>query len=156
MIPGETPQEQFRLILLTVVAQAYSAAGYELDDRPSQWAGGLYRFLRPFEDGAYAGLLGGIEYQHLYYPDGEFGRFKITLARTALPGQTLPQGQQPLRRSLSVLVVSDFGVQVLPEADYWWSYGSVTELGAALAESGNLAVGYGMPWLSGDLLPPGQ
>ena len=25
---------------------------------------------------------------------------------------------------------------------------------AALAEAGHLIIGYGMPWLSGDLLPP--
>jgi hypothetical protein len=30
----------------------------------------------------------------------------------------------------------------------------MTELGRALGEAGSLAVGYGMPWLSGDLTPP--
>ncbi|MCK6578706.1 MAG: hypothetical protein L6Q98_11430 [Anaerolineae bacterium] len=151
----ETPQGAFRRVLLTVVDQAYGAAGYALDERPTQWAGGLFRFLKPLTAGAFAGMFGVIEYQHLYYPEDGFGRFRITLARTAQPGQAVPPGQQPTRRLLSVLVGGDFGVRLLPELEYWWSYAGVPEMGEALAESGRLAVGYGIPWLAGDLLPPG-
>lgn len=151
--PADSPHERFRLILLTVVSGAYTAAGYLLDDRPTQWAGGLFRFVKPFEEGTFAGMLGVIEYQHLYYQEGDFGRFRITLARTGQPGRTPIPGQQPIKRTLSVLVVEDFQVGILPEPEYWWSYENVTEMGTALAESGHLAVGYGMPWLSGDLMP---
>jgi hypothetical protein len=28
------------------------------------------------------------------------------------------------------------------------------ELGKALAEAGHLVIGYGIPWLAGDLVPP--
>ena len=40
------PQEYFRLILLTVVGQAFGAAGYPLEERETQWAGGLFRFVK--------------------------------------------------------------------------------------------------------------
>src|SRR5689334_15371593 len=43
---SQSPQESFRLLLLTVVGQAFSAAGYTLEERPTQWAGGLFRFAK--------------------------------------------------------------------------------------------------------------
>jgi hypothetical protein len=55
---------------------------------------------------------------------------------------------------LSELVVGDFGVNILPSADHWWTYSDTDSLGHALAEAGHLAVGYGMPWLAGELEPP--
>jgi hypothetical protein len=58
------------------------------------------------------------------------------------------------RRDLSALVVQDFGVPVLPSASYWWTYRDVAELGRALAEAGHLIIGFGIPWLSGELPPP--
>jgi hypothetical protein len=69
-------------------------------------------------------------------------RFRVTLSRS-----------DGLRRDLSTLVVDDFGVAILPTANYWWNYRDVQSLGNALAEAGHLVVGYGMPWLSGDLTP---
>jgi hypothetical protein len=156
MIPNEDPQERFRQALLTVVEQAYRAAGYALDDRPTQWAGGLFRFLKPLAEGPHAGMVAAIEYQHLYYLEDGFGRFRITLARTASPGRSLTPGQQPIRRLLSVLVGADFRVRILPELEYWWSYAGSEELGDTLAQSGRLAIGYGMPWLAGELTPPGS
>lgn len=142
---AQTPQESFRLILLTVVGQAFSAAGYELEDRPTQWAGGMFRFSKPFDDGT----VGIIEFQLLAYVVTEFAeptpsRFRVTLSRT---------GAKPFKRTLSALVVQDFGVAILPDADHWWTYTDVTSLGKALAEAGHLVIGYGIGWLSGELKP---
>jgi hypothetical protein len=137
---SQTPQEYFRTILLTVVGQAFSAAGYSLNERPVQWAGGLFRFSKPL-DGATA----TIEFQMLGYADMP-SRFQVILSRT--PGR-LPA----VRRTLAALVYEDFGVPILPSADHWWTYVNVDQLGRALGEAGSLAVAYGMPWLSGELTP---
>lgn len=150
MQASQTPQEYFRLLLLTVVGSAYNAAGYELEDRPTQWAGGLFRFSKPLENG----LFGFIEYQLLAYSEDRPSRFRVTLTRSDHENPTLPS-QHPAyaRRLLSALVVEDFNVPILASADHWWQYANVTELGAALAEAGHLVVGFGMPWLSGDITP---
>ena len=148
MQSAQSPQDEFRLILLTVVQGAFTAAGYHLIERPVQWAGGLFQFVKQLESGA----LASIEFQHLYYREGGPSRFTVTLSRSAAPdgSSALPA----VRRSLSALVVEDFGVAILPSADHWWVYRNVTELGRALGEAGSLAVAYGMPWLAGELLPP--
>lgn len=150
MQASQTPQEYFRLLLLTVVGSAYNAAGYELEERPTQWAGGLFRFSKPLENG----LFGFIEYQLLAYSEDRPSRFRVTLTRSDHENPTLPS-QHPAyaRRLLSALVVEDFNVPILSSADHWWQYANVTELGAALAEAGHLVVGFGMPWLSGDITP---
>jgi hypothetical protein len=150
MQASQTPQEYFRLLLLTVVGSAYNAAGYELEERPTQWAGGLFRFSKPLENG----LFGFIEYQLLAYSEDRPSRFRVTLTRSDHENPTLPS-QHPAyaRRLLSALVVEDFNVPILASADHWWQYANVTELGAALAEAGHLVVGFGMPWLSGDITP---
>lgn len=151
-----SPQEYFRLLLLTVVGQAFGAAGYELEARPAQWAGGLFRFVKVFDNGLY----GFIEFQHLHYADTEFSsgipsRFRVTLVRSDRPSASMASKHPAYaRRLLSALVVEDFGVAILPSADHWWTFSSTTQLGSALAEAGHLTVGYGMPWLSGDLTPP--
>lgn len=142
--PHATPQEYFRLLLVTVVGQAYRAAGYLLDERPVQWAGGQFRFVRPLE----ADQQHSIDYQLLTYQDTEWSanapsRFRVTLSRA-----------DGARRTLSQLVVADFGVAILPSADHWWTFHTTDDLGHALAEAGHLVVGYGMPWLAGDLVPP--
>lgn len=148
---GQTPQEYFRLILLTVVGQAFSAAGYELEDSPVTWAGGLFRFRKALPDGLY----GFIEFQHLHYIEGRPALFRVTLIRTDQPSATAPSGHpRAARKLLSTLVVQDFGVNILPSADHWWSFRNVTELGRALGEAGSLAIGYGIPWLAGELTPP--
>jgi hypothetical protein len=152
----QSPQEYFRLLLLTVAGQAFSAAGYELEERPAQWAGGLFRFVKAFDNGLY----GFIEFQYLYYADTEWSsgvpsRFRVTLVRSDNPNASAASKHPAyVRRTLSELVVEDFGVAILPSADYWWTYSTTAELGAALAEAGHLAVGYGIPWLAGDLAPP--
>ena len=132
---AQSPQEYFRLILLTVVGQAFGAAGYMLDERPTQWAGGLFRFVNPSDEGQHV-----IEFQLLAYTEDMPSRFRVSLSRA-----------DGARRTLSALVVDDFDVPILPSADHWWQFRDVTELGKALAEAGHLAVGYAMPWLSGDL-----
>lgn len=140
----QSAQDEFRLILVTVVEAAFNAAGYRLIERPVQWAGGLFEFSKALASGATA----TIAFQHLIYKEGGPSRFQVALARAAAPGRPAA------RRALSALVVDDFGVAILPSADHWWTYHNVTELGRALGEAGSLAVAYGMPWLSGDLLPP--
>lgn len=139
-----TSQDQFRAILLTVVGGAFRAAGYELDETPIQWVGGQYRFIKAMADET----MTTIEFQNLIYQDNEWAsgnpsRFRVTLGQS-----------DGGRRDLSALVVDDFGVAILPSGRHWWSYRTLQELGHALAEAGHLIVGYGMPWLSGDLKPP--
>lgn len=155
MSNAQSPQEYFRLLLLTVVGQAFTAAGYALEDRPVQWAGGLYRFAKPLDGGLHA----FIEYQLLAYADTMWAsrqpsRFRVTLTRSDQAAPSLPsQHPQFVQRDLSTLVVEDFGVAILPSSDYWWTFANTTELGNTLAEAGHLVIGYGMPWLSGDLTP---
>jgi hypothetical protein len=152
----QSPQEYFRLLLLTVVGQAFSAAGYELEERPPQWAGGLFRFVKTLDNGLY----GFIEFQYLHYADTEWSsgvpsRFRVSLIRSDQPNASIASKHpDAARRTLSELVVRDFGVAILPSADHWWTFHNTTELGNALAEAGHLVVGYGMPWLAGELAPP--
>lgn len=140
----QSPQDYFRMILLTIVGQAFAAAGYRLEERPIQWTGGQFRFAKVLDNG----LQAFIEFQLLAYSDTAFApktpsRFRVNLRRS-----------DNLQRTLSALVVEDFGVAILPSVDYWWTFSSTETLGRALAEAGHLIVGYGMPWLAGDLVPP--
>lgn len=135
--------DSFRELLLTVTGQAFAAAGYELADQPMKWANGQFRFHKALPDGNTA----TIEFQHLTYADTEWAsgnpsRFKVTLLRS-----------DGLKRDLSALVVTDFGVAILASAAHWWTYRDIASLGRALGEAGSLAVAYGMPWLAGDLSP---
>jgi hypothetical protein len=132
-------QEYFRTLLLTVVGQAFTAAGYLLEDSPMQQAGGLYRFSSANATITFQNLL----YQDTEWSSGSPSRFRVILSHS--------DGRQ---RDLSALVVEDFGVAILPSGSHWWAYRDTTSLGHALAEAGHLAIGYGMPWLTGDLLPP--
>jgi hypothetical protein len=141
---GQSAQEYFRVILLTVVGQAYAAADYALEERPIQWAGGQFRFTKALRSDRTA----TIEYQLLAYEDNTFSsgqpsRFRVTLMRS-----------DGLRRDLSALVVDDFGVAILPSSAHWWTFRTTDELGRALAEAGHLTIGYGIPWLAGELTPP--
>jgi hypothetical protein len=136
-------QDYFRTLLLTVVGQAFTAAGYVLEDSPMQQAGGFYRFTRTMENGLTAAII----FQSLIYQDTEWSsgmpsRFRVTLSRS-----------DGIQRDLSTLVVEDFGVAILPAANYWWNFRDTTTLGNSLAEAGHLVIGYGMPWLSGNLVP---
>jgi hypothetical protein len=154
-VNNQTPQEYFRLILVTVVGQAFGAAGYVLEERPMQWAGGMFRYTTPLPNG----LHGFIEFQLLAYVDSEWSsgqpsRFRITLIRSDSPTAAPSTHTHYARRTLSALVVNDFGVAILPSADHWWTFRDTETLGHALAEAGHLVVGYGMPWLAGELMPP--
>lgn len=150
-----TGQEYFGTLLRTVAGQAFSAAGYQLRDAPLQWAGGKYRFVKALP----AGFFGLIDFQVLVYSDtswsaGAPSRFKAQLTRSP-DSHGLARGCSGyVSRSLSQLVVVDFGVAILPSADHWWRFHDTESLGAALAEAGHLVVGYGMPWLEGELIPP--
>ena len=73
-------------------------------------------------------------------------RFRVTLIRK---GQS-----KTTTRTLSQLVVQDFSVAILPSADHWWEFHNTDSLGKALAEAGHLIIGYGIPWLAGDLKLP--
>jgi hypothetical protein len=76
----------------------------------------------------------------------------VHLIRSDQPNAT--SGAHYVKRSLSALVVTDFAVTILPNADHWWTYKDTQGLGKALAEAGHLTIGYGIPWLAGELLPP--
>ena len=66
---SQSPQDYFRLLLLTVVGQAFTAAGYTLEERPAQWSGGLFRFTKPLENTMSA----FIEYQLLAFENEGHG-----------------------------------------------------------------------------------
>ena len=153
---SSSPQEYFRVILMNVVGQAYNAAGYTLEDQPLKWAGGQYRFKKALGDDLY----GFIEYQLLAYVDTEWSagmpsRFKVIVTRTDKSDPSQPSDHKDyVRKDLSVLIVDDFNVAILPSANHWWGFKTTDELGKTLAEAGHLVVGYGIPWLAGELEPP--
>lgn len=155
---GEARQPQqayFLTMLRTVAGQAFDAAGYVLQRAPLQWAGGKYRFLKDFDDGWY----GLIDFQVLIYSDtmwatGGASRFQVRLTRTGNRFGLASGDDSIVTRNLGELVVADFGVNILPSADHWWSYTNTDSLAHGLAEAGHLIVGYGIPWLAGDLMPP--
>lgn len=152
----QSAQAYFRMLLLTVVGQAFTAAGYELEENIMQQAGGRFRFVKALAND----LLGFIEFQVLVYSENEWvsgapSRFRVMLIRTDQPSPYAASDHpQHAQRNLSALVVEDFGVAILPSADHWWTFRGTEELGKALAEAGHLIVGYGIPWLAGDLRPP--
>lgn len=148
-------QDYFRALLQTVLGQALSAAGYQLQEAPLQWAGGKYRFAKAFPDG-FTGL---IDFQVLVYSDtmwsaGAPSRFHVQLTRARDTHGLASDSSAHVTRGLSQLVVEDFRVAILPTADHWWRFHDTATLGAALAEAGHLLVGYGIPWLAGELIPP--
>jgi len=141
----EAGQAAFRELLLTVLGQALGAAGYKLQNNPLQQMGGRFAFLRTLAPDDSASIV----FQALIYSDTAWSarapsRFSVHLAR--------PSRLQS--RSLSQLVVTDFALPILPSANHWWNYRDRASLGKALAEAGTLLVGYGLPWLAGELDPP--
>ena len=151
----QSQQDYFLSILTTVVGQAFQAAGYFLEESPMQWVGGRYRYVKQLDESFRA----YIEFQVLIYASNEWvsgqaSRFQVTLIRSDQPGGRPGAHPRYAKRSLPELVVEDFGVAILPSAAHWWSFDNVDSLGHSLAEAGHLAIGYGMPWLSGELLPP--
>ena len=147
-------QDYFRIILHTVMGQAFTAAGYELKEEPMNWLGGRFRYIKPLENGISA----YIEFQVLVYNDTEWtgkqpSRFRVNLVRSDKAGGKASKHEDYVKRSLSQLVVEDFAVTILPSADHWWTFTDTDSLGQTLAEAGHLIIGYAMPFLTGDLLP---
>lgn len=153
----QSQQDYFRTILRTVVGQAFDAAGYHFKHSPMQWLGGKYRFEKQLA----GDLHGFIDFQALIYADnmwssGMASRFMVQLTRSDDPSGKPSDHPEYVTRSLSQLVVADFGVNILPDYDHWWTYRDTESLGNGLAEAGHLIVGYGIPWLSGDLTLPNR
>ena len=143
MAAAEEAVASFRLLLLTVLGQALTAAGYALEEDEVSQANGRFRLHHRNS----AADERAIEFQLLAGVANEWApqmpsRFRVTLIR----------GDQ--RRTLGALVVTDFDVPILPSAEHWWDWRDSVGLGAALAEAGHLLVGYGIPWLAGELEPP--
>ncbi len=150
----QSPQEYFRTMMHTVLGQALNAAGYKLRQERMKWIGGRFRYSKALTDD----LTGFIEFQVLIYNDNAYAagmpsRFQVSLYRSDRAGGQPSKHPQYARRTLSQLVVEDFGIDILPTADHWWTFKSTDELGAALAEAGHLVVGYGIQWLAGELSP---
>lgn len=147
-------QEYFRTLLHTVVGQAFEAAGYTLKEEPFRWINGRFRYEKVLDDG----FIAYMEFQVLVAADnmwsaGMPSRFTVTLYRSDQPGGRPSNHDRYARRLLSMLVVDDFGVDILPDREYWWEFRDTESLGKALAEAGHLVIGYGMPWLAGELSP---
>lgn len=141
-------QDYFRTILHTVMGQALSAAGYQLKDEPMNWLGGRFRYVKSLDND----LSAYIEFQVLVYNDTEWSsrqpsRFRVNLVRSDKAGGKPSQHEKYLQRSLSQLVVEDFGVAILPSADHWWTFTDTDSLGQSLAEAGHLIVGYALQFL---------
>jgi hypothetical protein len=89
------------------------------------------------------------------WASGNPSRFRVMFTRSDQSHPGVPSRHPDYtRRSLSALVVTDFGVAILPDADYWWEFRATQQLGIALAEAGHLVIGYGIPWLASELVPP--
>jgi hypothetical protein len=147
-------QEYFRTIMHTVMGQAFEAAGYQLQNEPMKWIGGRFRYAKRLENS----LTVYIEFQVLAYNDTEWtgkqpSRFRVNLIRSDKAGGRPSQHPQYVQRGLSQLVVEDFKVAILPDADYWWTFTNTDSLGKALAEAGHLIIAYAIAWLAGDLQP---
>ena len=147
-------QDYFRTIMHTVVGQAFAAAGYELLNEPMRWLGGRFRYAKNLDNG----LTAYVEFQVLVYNDTAYtgqqpSRFTVNIYRSDKAGGKPSNHPQYIHRSLSQLVVTDFGISILPDADHWWQFKDTDALGKALAEAGHLIIGYAIPYLAGDLNP---
>lgn len=148
----QSGHEFFRTLLVTVVGQAYQAAGYGLENAPLKWLNGHYRWIKALPSGLY----GLIDYQVLIYSETPHAartpsRFRVTLTRADNAQGRASAHPGYATRTLSALVVQDFGVAILPSTDHWWTFHDTHSLGQALAEAGHLVVGYGLGWLDGSL-----
>lgn len=156
MLPERQPLTAlFQELMVTVVGQAYQAAGYQLQALPLQQLGGKFRWHKPLD----AGLHAFIDYQVLVYTETAHAprtpsRFRVTLTRSDRHDTRPSAHPRAATRTLSALVVQDFGVAILPSPDHWWTFHDMHTLGKALAEAGHLVVGYGMGWLEETLVPP--
>jgi hypothetical protein len=136
----QSQHDYFRTIMTTVLGQAMHAAGYTLADQPYKWIAGHYQWRKTLEAGTAIIAFQLLAYTETTHAPSMPSRFRITLTRP-MPAAT---------RTLSALVVEDFGVAILPSADHWWTFRSTTELGQTLQEAGYLLIGYGLSWLAGE------
>jgi hypothetical protein len=145
-----TPQVSFGQILQTVAGQAFNAAGYRLQDTPMHHARGMYRYEKPLAHGVTA----YVEFQLLYYQGGGLSRFRVNLLRNTGPdARSATNYPDKVDTTLSKLIWDDFGVQQLSGPEHWWLFSNMTALGQAIAEAGKLVIGFGIPWLEGELQP---
>jgi hypothetical protein len=144
------PQEQFGEILQKYAGQAFTAAGYTLQDNPLHHMRGLYRYRKALSGDVAA----YVEFQLLYYPNG-VSRFRVNLLRNRGTDARAvdPNYTERIDTTLSRLLWDEFGVQQLGNADYWWLFKNPTELAYAVVEAGKFALGFGIPWLEGTLRP---
>ena len=156
--------QEFGVYLHLVLGQAIQAAGYEKQiNEISEYAGKfIYWKQYTAETPMLQGLYAFIEFQNLNYVTSEWApeaisRFTVFLTRSDAALPNLKSDDPDYAHCmLSELVVRDFSVGILPSAIYWWPYREHAGLCNALAEAGHLLVGYGIPWLDEQLLPPDQ
>ena len=122
-----------------------------------KWIGGRFRYAKTLEDG----LTAYIEFQVLVYNDTEWtgkqpSRFRVNLIRSDKAGGRPSKHPKYVQRSLSQLVVEDFKVNILPDADYWWNFTDTDSMGKTLVEAGHLIIGYAIAWLADDLHPDSE
>jgi hypothetical protein len=130
-----------------VVGQALTALGYTLQSNPTHQARGLFRYSKSFENG----ISTYVEFQVLYYQGGS-SRFRVNLLRNmGLDARSPGDYGEKVDTTLGKLIWDDFGVRQLTGPDHWWTFRDPNELAYALAEAGKLLIGFGVPWLEGEL-----
>lgn len=145
-----TPQDSFGQLLQMVVGEAFTAAGYKLQNNPTHQSRGLFRFQKALDDDISA----YIEFQLLYYPGGGPSRFRVNLLRNRGPDARITSNDDKrVEIALTKLLWEDFDVQQLSGPDHWWLFNNSYDLGHAIAEAGKLIIGFGMPWVEGTLKP---
>lgn len=137
-----SPSELFLQTVQHVAGQALAAAHYQLEAQPMQQARGLLRYGKALGPERYA----FIEFQSLYHPQSDLGRFRINLLRNNSPEARAP-GPAQVEQTLSQVMWHHYDARVLPAEDHWWLYKHQQDLAYALMEAGKLLFGYGVPWL---------
>jgi hypothetical protein len=145
-----TPQAIFGQTLQQVVGQAFTAAGYELQDFPMHQMRGLFRYQKRLENEGSS----YVEFQLLYYAGG-VSRFRVNLLRNS-GDDARAQAADKIETTLARLLWDEFGVEQLSGPDHWWLFNNPTELGYTLLEAGRLTFGFGIPWLEGTLEPDSE
>jgi len=145
--PQATFTQTFGEIAARVVGQALTALGYTLQSNPTHQARGLFRYSKTFEDGHST----YVEFQALYYQGGP-SRFRVNLLRNIGPDARSPSDYaEKVDTTLGKLLWNEFGVRQLSSPDHWWTFRAPNELAYAIAEAGKLLIGFGIPWLEGEL-----
>ena len=62
-------------------------------------------------------------------------RFRVTLIRSDNPAGKRSAHERYAHRTLSKLVVEDFDVAILPNADYWWTFTDTDTMAKAAGRS---------------------